>query len=186
MLIIGKIHVFYSVIMTFQNVVKLRQQIFIKKIHRGGKKAKKYFFKRLSCKKKSLSLESFGKIPFFSFAFGISLFLWGRFVVGGQVWILICCSGSLFLLLSHPSQIFTLRYVERHRNRCFEGFSVGVDRLSAWPILSILPIIDIGHFKNRFADNFLFFIYFFIFMQTNILFTGDIIYWWINNTGETI
>ncbi len=21
-------------------------------------------------------------------------------------------------------------------------------------------------------------------MQTNILFTGDIIYWWINNTGE--
>ncbi len=39
---------------------------------------------------------------------------------------------------------------------------------------------DIGHFKNRFADNF------FFFMQTNILFTGDIIYWWINNTGETI
>ncbi len=26
---------------------------------------------------------------------------------------------------------------------------------------------DIGHFKNRFADNF------FFFMQTNILFTGD-------------
>ncbi len=50
---------------------------------------------------------------------------------------------------------------------------LGVDRLSA-PILSILPIIDIGHFKNRFADN----IYiFFFFMQTNILFTGDIIYW---------
>ncbi len=57
---------------------------------------------------------------------------------------------------------------------------LGVDRLSA-PILSILPIIDIGHFKNRFADNF-----FFFFMQTNILLTGDIIYWWINNTGETI
>ncbi len=56
---------------------------------------------------------------------------------------------------------------------------LGVDRLSA-PILSILPIIDIGHFKNRFAD------IFFFFMQTNILFTGDIIYWWINNTGETI
>ncbi len=32
---------------------------------------------------------------------------------------------------------------------------------------------DIGHFKNRFADNF----FFFFFMQTNILFTGDIIYW---------
>ncbi len=58
---------------------------------------------------------------------------------------------------------------------------LGVDRLSA-PILSILPIIDIGHFQNRFADNF---IYFFC-MQTNILFTGDIIYWWINNTGEII
>ncbi len=35
--------------------------------------------------------------------------------------------------------------------------SLGVDRLSA-PILSILPIIDIGHFKNRFADNFFFFL----------------------------
>ncbi len=34
---------------------------------------------------------------------------------------------------------------------------LGVDRLSA-PILSILPIIDIGHFKNRFADNFFFFL----------------------------
>ncbi len=59
-------------------------------------------------------------------------------------------------------------------------FLLGVDRLSAWPILSILPIIDIGHFQNRFADNF------FFIMQTNILFTGDIIYWWINNTGEII
>ncbi len=49
---------------------------------------------------------------------------------------------------------------------------VGVDRLSA-PILSFLPIIDIGHFQNRFADNF----FFFFIMQTNILFTGDIIYW---------
>ncbi len=35
---------------------------------------------------------------------------------------------------------------------------IGVDRLSA-PILSILPIIDIGHFQNRFADNLLFFFY---------------------------
>ncbi len=35
------------------------------------------------------------------------------------------------------------------------SFQVGVDRLSA-PILSILPIIDIGHFQNRFADNFIF------------------------------
>ncbi len=35
---------------------------------------------------------------------------------------------------------------------------LGVDRLSA-PISSILPIIDIGHFKNRFADNFFFFFF---------------------------
>ncbi len=63
-------------------------------------------------------------------------------------------------------------------------FLLGVDRLSAWPILSILPIIDIGHFQNRFADNFFFF--FFFIMQTHILFTGDIIYWWINYTGEII
>ncbi len=48
---------------------------------------------------------------------------------------------------------------------------LGVDRLSAL-ILSIFTIIDIGHFQNRFADIFIFF-----FMQTNILFTGDIIYW---------
>ncbi len=52
-------------------------------------------------------------------------------------------------------------------------------------MLNILPIIDIGHFKNRFADNFLF-LFLFFYMQTNMLFTGDIIYWWINNTGETI
>ncbi len=141
MLIIGKIHVFNSVIMTFQNFVKWRQQIFIKKINRGEKRQKKYIFKRFSCKK-SLRLESFGKIPFFSFAFGISLFLWGRFVVGGQVWILICCSGSLFLLLSYPSQIFTLRHVERHRNRCFEGFSVqlgsGTDYVHELPFSSYM------------------------------------------------
>ncbi len=36
---------------------------------------------------------------------------------------------------------------------------LGVDRLSV-PILSILPIIDIGHFKNRFADNFFFFFFY--------------------------
>ncbi len=36
---------------------------------------------------------------------------------------------------------------------------LGVDRLSA-PILSILPIIDIGHFQNRFADNFFFFFFY--------------------------
>ncbi len=63
---------------------------------------------------------------------------------------------------------------------------LGVDRLSA-PILSILPIINIGHFQNRFADIFFIFIFlFFYIMQTNILFIGDIIYWWINNTCEII
>ncbi len=35
---------------------------------------------------------------------------------------------------------------------------LGVDRLSA-PILSILPIIDIGHFQNRFGDFCLIFFY---------------------------
>ncbi len=45
-------------------------------------------------------------------------------------------------------------------------FELGVDRLSA-PILSILPIIDIGHFKNRFADNFIFL--FFLCKQTYYL-----------------
>ncbi len=43
---------------------------------------------------------------------------------------------------------------------------LGVDyrpgRLSA-PILSILPIIDIGHFQNIFADIFLYNIFFFFF-----------------------
>ncbi len=43
---------------------------------------------------------------------------------------------------------------------------LGVDRLSA-PILSILPIIDIGHFKNRFADNI--YIFFFLCKQTYYL-----------------
>ncbi len=45
--------------------------------------------------------------------------------------------------------------------KCYLNIRIGVDRLSA-PILSILPIIDIGHFQNRFADNF-FLIYFFIY-----------------------
>ncbi len=36
---------------------------------------------------------------------------------------------------------------------CFDGveWMLGVDRLSV-PILSILPIIDISHSQNRFAD----------------------------------
>ncbi len=50
---------------------------------------------------------------------------------------------------------------------------VGLDRLSAWPILSILPIIDIGHFQNRFADN----IYILLCKQTYYL--QVTIYWWI-------
>ncbi len=46
-------------------------------------------------------------------------------------------------------------------------FGVGVARLSA-PILSILPIIDSGHFQNRFADNF-YFILFLLCEQTYYL-----------------
>ncbi len=38
-----------------------------------------------------------------------------------------------------------------------ENQELGGDRLSA-PILSILPIIDIGHFQNRFADYYFFFL----------------------------
>ncbi len=57
------------------------------------------------------------------------------------------------------------------------------------------PIIgaDIKHFYDYRYRPFSkqicrYFIFYFIIiiMQTNILFTGDIIYWWINNTGETI
>ncbi len=41
-------------------------------------------------------------------------------------------------------------------------------RLSA-PILSIFTIIDIGHFQNRFADNFLLLLLFFLCKQTYYL-----------------
>ncbi len=79
------------------------------------------------------------------------------------------------------SAVFPIIVVSKNKRYPeFILYVLGVDRLSA-PILSIFTIIDIGHFQNRFADNFYLFI-----MQTNILFTGDIIYWWINNTGEII
>ncbi len=45
---------------------------------------------------------------------------------------------------------------------------LGVDRLSV-PILSIFTIIDIGHFQNRFADNFFKFFFFFLCKQTYYL-----------------
>ncbi len=48
-------------------------------------------------------------------------------------------------------------------------FKVGVDRLSA-PILSILPIIDIGHFHNRFADIYIFFYYFFYYANKHTIY----------------
>ncbi len=48
---------------------------------------------------------------------------------------------------------------------------VGVDRLSAWPIIGAdikhFTIIDIGHFQNRFADNY--YIYIFLCKQTYYL-----------------
>ncbi len=49
--------------------------------------------------------------------------------------------------------------------------ALGVDRLSA-PILSIFTIIDIGHFQNRFADNYkkvLLFFFFLLCKQTYYL-----------------
>ncbi len=49
-----------------------------------------------------------------------------------------------------------------------DALGLGVDRLSA-PILSILPIIDIGHFKNRFADIYIYFFLFFLCKQTYYL-----------------
>ncbi len=107
---------------------------------------------------------------------------------------LLCSSMFLNLVTSDKMDVFTCmriaytKHIQVHVNATINittdqpTYIVGVDRLSA-PILSILPIIDIGHFKNRFADNFFCFVFF---MQTNILFKGDIIYWWINNTGETM
>ncbi len=56
--------------------------------------------------------------------------------------------------------VFTVRWRVLRRGRPI----IGAD---------IKHFTDIGHFKNRFADNFFFL---FFFMQTNILFTGDIIY----------
>ncbi len=89
------------------------------------------------------------------------------------------------LLLSGPKSSFQMKVnvafnleikvpesggrVERHRihvawspvwsfhSQWWFGLPLGVDRLSA-PILSVWPIIDIGHFQNRFADNFFFFL----------------------------
>ncbi len=48
------------------------------------------------------------------------------------------------------------------------GYRLGVDRLSV-PILSILPIIDIGRFQNRFADNIIIIIIIFLCKQTYYL-----------------
>ncbi len=64
-------------------------------------------------------------------------------------------------ILYHLIEEFSKCVMHFPRDRaCLEMYTeVGVDRLSA-PILSILPIIDIGHFKNRFADN-IFYFYFF-------------------------
>ncbi len=43
---------------------------------------------------------------------------------------------------------------------------LGVDRLSAWPIIGAnikhFTIIDIGHFQNRFADNYIYFLFIFL------------------------
>ncbi len=64
------------------------------------------------------------------------------------------CSGSSEA--GSTEQMCSLTSFSKHLLKM--GVRVGVDRLSA-PILSILPIIDIGHFKNRFADNVFFFFF---------------------------
>ncbi len=64
-----------------------------------------------------------------------------------------------FLAKAKPDKMKHLK--AEYRTRFFKNVLphvVGVDRLSA-PILSILPIIDIGHFQNRFADHFFFFFF---------------------------
>ncbi len=57
-----------------------------------------------------------------------------------------------------PDQNLTSESDQSSVDCCKMPSLLGVDRLSA-PILSILPIIDIGHFQNIFADNFFFFCY---------------------------
>ncbi len=71
-----------------------------------------------------------------------------------------------------PKALANWSCLSDHASVVSQRYNIGVDRLSA-PILSILPIIDIGHFQNRFADKII--IIFLYIMQTNILFTGDII-----------
>ncbi len=128
-------------------------------------------------------------IPIHRLALFLCLLSINKLVCGGS-------SGTLWLPSHHPGGCCTLMVVEeitpllckvlwvprKVLYKCNKLLLLGVDRLSAL-ILSIFTIIDIGHFQNRFADNYY---YFFIIMQTNILFTGDIIYWWINNTCEII
>ncbi len=93
-----------------------------------------------------------------------------------SVWII---DGSLLVMCLHLDSLWDISitegWAEGHNDgsttgppyHCWENkeelmcdgwrdAELGVDRLSA-PILSILPIIDIGHFQNRFADNFFFF-----------------------------
>ncbi len=71
------------------------------------------------------------------------------------------CSFFLFILsLQRVTQFFVL-FSSTNTVLSVNEYTpfLGVDRLSA-PILSILPIIDIGHFQNRFAANFLFYFIF--------------------------
>ncbi len=79
-------------------------------------------------------------------------------------WMEFICICECLYVFMHGSSLYV--YASVYMCICMDQvymymrvFIVGVDRLSA-PILSILPIIDIGHFQNilkQFADNFFFY-----------------------------
>ncbi len=74
----------------------------------------------------------------------------------------------LFAFKLRDSSAFVTKQHGCACSRLIETSELGVERLSAWPIIGA----DIKHFTDYRYRPFSFFI-----MQTNILFTGDIIYW---------
>ncbi len=71
----------------------------------------------------------------------------------------VCCGSKSSLITPQAAETvpFTRGCWDRilplkQKHAALRATGLGVDRLLA-PILSILPIIDIGHFKNRFGDN---------------------------------
>ncbi len=68
--------------------------------------------------------------------------------------------GAVRAGLEVRGQMLSRQEVKVEHKVSVAAFTLGVDRLSA-PILSISPIIDIGHFQNRFADNYYYFFYYY-------------------------